>query len=271
MKTFTALIQFFLTIIQNHRIILSLTKQDLKQRFAGNILGILWAFVGPLVTIAIMWFVFEVGFKVGPTETGVPYILWLMAGMVPWLFFADSISQGMHSIIDKPYLVKKIVFRVSTLPVIKILSSFAVHLFFMGILIVMFTLIYRQPIFWTYLQIPYYTLCTAIFVMGFSWITSSVIVFLRDIGQIVGVMLQFGFWLTPVFWPYKMVPEKYQIFLKLNPAYYIVEGYRDSLIHHVWFWERPGLTLYFWILVFSVGLLGAIVFRQLRPHFADVL
>lgn len=262
---------FFWNILRNHKIILSLAKQDFIQRFAGNYLGIVWAFLGPLVSIAIMWFVFEVGFKVGATETGVPFILWLMAGMVPWLFFSDAISQGMNSIVDKPFLVKKIVFRVSTLPVIKIISSLVIHFFFLGLLLVMFLLVYRQPFFWTYLQIPYYVLCAAVFVMGLSWITASVIIFFRDIAQIVGVLLQFGFWLTPVFWSYKMLPKEYQILIKINPAYYIVEGFRDSLIYGIWFWEKPLQTLFFWTVCFGIGLLGAIIFRRLRPHFADVL
>lgn len=255
----------------NRKIILSLAKQDFTQRFAGNYLGILWAFLGPLVTIGIMWFVFEVGFKVGPTETGAPFILWLMAGMIPWIFWSDAIGQGMSSVIDKPYLVKKIVFRVSTLPIIKILTAFAIHVFFLIVLLVMYLIVYKQPFQWTFLQIPYYVFCVCVFVMGFSWATASIVVFMRDVSQLIGIVLQFGFWLTPIFWSYKMVPEKYLIYLKLNPAYYIVEGFRDSLIYGVWFWERPGLSLYFWVFTGITTVFGAIIFKRLRPHFADVL
>lgn len=264
-------LDFFWNILQNYRIILSLAKQDFIQRFAGNSLGIVWAFLGPLISISIMWFVFEVGFKAGASDTGVPFILWLMAGMVPWLFFSDAITQGMNSIVDKPFLVKKIVFRVSTLPVIKIISSLTIHVFFLGLLLFMFLVVYGQPFYWTYLQIPYYVLCTAVFVIGFSWITASVIIFFRDIAQIVGVLLQFGFWLTPIFWSYKMLPEKYHLLLKMNPAYYIVEGFRDCFINGIWFWEKPLQTLVFWIITLGIGLLGAVIFRRLRPHFADVL
>ncbi|NPA82501.1 MAG: ABC transporter permease, partial [Epsilonproteobacteria bacterium] len=99
----------------------------------------------------------------------------------------------------------------------------------------------------------------------------SLIIFFKDMGEIVTMLLQFGFWMTPIFWSIDIVPKEYQFFLKLNPMYYIVEGYRDTFIHKVWFWQHPYLTLYFWIIALSVFAGGAIIFRKLRPHFADVL
>jgi ABC-type polysaccharide/polyol phosphate export permease len=120
-------------------------------------------------------------------------------------------------------------------------------------------------------QVFYYLFAMIVFVMGLSWITSSVSILLRDTGQIIGMMLQFGFWLTPIFWSLKILPEKYQIFIELNPVYYIIEGYRDSFINKVWFWEHGALTAYFWAVTSIIFLTGAVVFRRLRPHLADVL
>lgn len=252
------------------RTIWELSVQDFKQRFAGNYLGIFWAFVNPLVSICIMWFVFQVGFKAQPVEN-VPFILWLISGMIPWLFFSEALGQGANSILDKPYLVKKVVFRVAVLPVIKIINSLFLHGFFVLFLYVAFLLFYRQNFYLTFLQVPYYILCSSILLLGVSWITSSVVVFLRDVNNVVGIIIQFGFWITPVFWSYNMVPDAYLILLKVNPMFYIVQGFRDSFIYNVWFWERPLLTLYFWLLSLFLLVVGAIVFRKLRPHFADVL
>jgi lipopolysaccharide transport system permease protein/teichoic acid transport system permease protein len=263
-------LDFLKSLIAMRRTIWELSVQDFKQRFAGNYLGIFWAFTNPLINILIMWFVFQVGFKAQPVEN-VPFILWLVSGMIPWFFFADALGQGTASILEKPYLVKKVVFRVATLPVIKIINSLFLHTFFVIFLYFSFLLYYRQSFYLTYFQIPYYFLCNSIFLLGLSWITSSIIIFIKDIGNVVGIAIQFGFWLTPVFWSYKTVPDAYRFYLKLNPVFYIIEGYRDCFIYNVWFWDKPILTLYFWSITFLLLIIGAIVFRKLRPHFADVL
>ena len=128
---------------------------------------------------------------------------------------------------------------------------------------------YSPTIYW--LQIIYYLFCTVFLVLGISWLTSSVVVFFRDMGNIVSMVVQFGFWLTPIFWSFKIVPEKYHSIIQYNPVYYIVEGYRDSLIYNTWFWEKTALTLQFWVIALLFFFGGAVVFRKLRPHFADVL
>jgi lipopolysaccharide transport system permease protein/teichoic acid transport system permease protein len=261
---------FFLRdLISNRGILFELTKNDFKSRYLGSYLGLFWAFVHPTVTIVIFWFVFEVGFKSRPAEN-YPFVLWLIAGMIPWFFLSDSISSATTSITDKSYLVKKIVFRVGMLPIIKILSALIIHLFFVAVLFVMFGLYGYMPRLYT-IQIFYYLVAAIVFTLGTSWVTSSLVVFLRDIGQIVGILLQFGFWLTPIFWSLKMLPERYRTLIKLNPAYYITEGYRDSLINDVWFWEHSTLTLYFWTVTGCIFVFGALLFKRLKPHFADVL
>ena len=128
---------------------------------------------------------------------------------------------------------------------------------------------YSPTIYW--LQIPYYVFCTIILVLGITWMTSSIVVFFRDMGQIIAMVVQFGFWLTPIFWSMKILPEKYHSIIEYNPAYYIVEGYRDSLIYNTWFWEKPALSIQYWSIAMIFFFVGAIVFRKLRPHFADVL
>jgi ABC-type polysaccharide/polyol phosphate export permease len=167
-------------------------------------------------------------------------------------------------------MVKKVVFRVSILPIIKILSALFIHLFFIGVLFVMFAVYGYVPNIYN-LQVLYYLFATIVFLMGLSWITSSLVIFLKDIGQLVNMVLQFGFWLTPIFWSIKILPEKYQFIMKLNPIFYLIEGYRNSFIYKVWFWEHYILTLYFWSVTLVIIILGTVLFRKLRPHFADVL
>ena len=81
----------------------------------------------------------------------------------------------------------------------------------------------------------------------------------------------YWFWLTPIFWSINILPQQFRGIIEYNPVYYIIEGYRDSLINNIWFWEKTGLTLQYWIIALALFFFGAVVFRKLRPHFADVL
>jgi lipopolysaccharide transport system permease protein/teichoic acid transport system permease protein len=261
--------RFIRDVIRNRRLLIDLVKNDFKSRYLNNYLGVLWAFIQPTITILIFWFVFQVGFKSAPIQN-TPFVLWLIAGIIPWFFLAEALGSATNAIIDNSFLVKKVVFRVSLLPIVKIVSALIIHLFFTAFMLGMFLYYgYTPSLYW--LQIFYYLSASIILMLGISWITSSVVIFFRDLGQLVGMVLQFGFWLTPIFWMFTMVPEKYQWIFKLNPAYYITQGYRDALINHVWFWDKPMETLQFWIIAGIFFALGAIVFRKLRPHFADVL
>jgi len=263
------LFEFLKAIWQNHKLLLDLVKNDFKQKYIGNFLGVAWAIIQPLMTILIFWFVFQVGFKSQPVDN-VPFILWLIAGMIPWFFFSEALINGTNSILSNSFLVKKVVFRVSLLPLIPLMSSLVIHLFFIVFMIGMFIYYgYYPDIHW--IQLPYYLLATVILLLGLSWLTSSVVVFFRDMGQFVNMVLQFAFWLTPIFWSINMIPERYHWIIKLNPLVYIIEGYRNSLIYHKWFWEDWEMTLYYWIVAGTFFILGGMTFKKLRPHFADVL
>lgn len=256
-------------VFKQRHIIFELAKKDFKSRYLGSYLGVFWAFIQPALLVSIYWFVFQVGFRSTPVEN-YPFILWLLAGIVPWFYFSDSLASAVNSIEQNSYLVKKVVFNVHFLPIVKIASSMIVHIVFIGITFLIF-LFYGEPISLYHMQIFYYSFAVTLFLVGLSWIVSSLNVFLKDIGQIVTVILQFGFWLTPIFWTFKLVPEKLHWLFKLNPIYYIVEGYRDSLINHVWFWEHYNLTIYFWMLTIIMLLTGAKLFKKISPHFSDVL
>ena len=269
MRYFRALVALILDIFRNRKLLWQMTKRDFKQRYLGSYLGILWAFIQPTITVLIFWFVFQVGFKSMPVDN-FPFILWLVCGMFPWFFISESVSSATNSIVESSFLVKKIVFRVELLPIVKIMSALVVHIFFVAVLFLMFA-IYGYGVSIYNLQIIYYFFAMICLSLGISWLTSSLTVFLRDVGQFVAMILQLGFWGTPIFWTLEMIPAKYQIFFKLNPVYYIVDGYRQSFIYDNWFWEHFGWTIYFWLVTLFVMFVGAICFKRLRPHFADVL
>lgn len=260
-------------MIRKRRLIWDLARADFRKRFVGSYFGIVWMFVQPMVTVLIYFFVFQIGFKSVPPITGVPYVLWLIPGIVPWFFFSEALNTITGCLQEYSYLVKKVVFQVEILPVIKLFSSLLVHSFFAVIMLVAFACYRRMPLI-TWVQILYYTFAASTLALAIGYLTSAVCVFFKDMAQIVGICLQFGMWMTPIMYHEDLfkndAPWAIQL-LKLNPFYYIVAGYRDSMLAGDWFWERPTLTLYFWGVTIVLGLLGLKVFRRLRPHFSDVL
>ncbi len=262
--------RFLKHIYSSRELLLTLIKNDFRKQYLGSYLGLIWAFIQPLTFIVVIWFVFEIGFRAGPTTDGTPFFLYLTTGMIPWFFISSAFTSGTNSIVANSFLVKKVSFRVSILPLVQIGSALIIHLALVGFLIGAFLLYgYMPTIYW--LQLPFYMLCSIVLLLGLSWLTSAIRVFVKDVGNFIGVLMQIGFWATPIFWSIDMIPASYQWILKLNPAFYIVDGYRNTFIYETWFWENQNLTLYYFGLTIFCLAFGAIVFKRLRPHFGDVL
>ncbi|HAX74232.1 MAG TPA: teichoic acid ABC transporter permease [Firmicutes bacterium] len=253
----------------DYAMLLDLSKNDFKVKYAGSYFGVIWAFVQPLIQVLIFWFVFEVGFKSGPVN-GYPYVLWLLAGIIPWFFFQEAWTNVTYTFIEYSFLVKKIVFNIDILPLVKIISSTYVHLFFIAVTILIYILNGFYPDVY-YVQIPYYFLCTFILVMSLGYLSSALIIFFRDLGQVVNILLQVGVWLTAIMWNINLIPPQYQWLLKLNPLFYIVDGYRNTFINKIWFFEQFGYFIYFWCVLFILLLGCRTVYQKLKPHFSDVL
>lgn len=268
---FEAFMRFPQMIVRNRKLVWQLAKNDFRTGFAGSYLGIIWAFVQPVVTILVYWFVFQVGLRSG-SPSSVPFVLWLIAGLVPWFFFAEGLNGGTNVLIQYQYLVKKVVFQIEILPFVKLLSSLFVHLFFIAFTLVLYTVYGYRPDVYT-LQIFYYSFCMFVLVLGLSYVTSSVVGFFRDLSQIIGILLQIGVWMTPIMWDFDSLnlPGVLRYIFRMNPMFYIVSGYRDALIDKVWFWERTGLSIYYWVVTILIFGFGTWLFGRLRVHFADVL
>ena len=257
-------------IYDNKDLVWSLSKNDFKTKYAGSYLGIFWAFVNPIVTILIYWFVFEFGLKAGAPIPNVPFILWFTSGLIPWFFFSDAVINATNSFIEYSYLVKKVVFKISILPVVKIISSMFIHLVFVVFIISIFAIYGKLPNLYM-IQIIYYSFCIFILSLAISYATSALIIFFKDLSQIIGILLQVGMWMTPIMWSYTMIPQNLQWIFKLNPMFYIVEGYRDTLINNELFYNNFWGTLYFWTITAFIFITGMIIFRKMKPHFSDVL
>ncbi len=263
-------------LFQNRKLIWKLSVNDFKTRYAGSYLGMVWAFVQPIVTILMYWFVF--GQFMGQNKASllgggleVPYVLYLTAGLIPWFFFTEALSNGTTALLEYNYLVKKVVFKISILPIIKIVAASFIHGFFVLFLLILCAVGYGYfPDVYT-IQLLYYSFCLFIFVLGLSYATCSIVIFFRDLTQIISIVLQVGMWGTPILWQLSQAPEALQIIFKMNPVYYIVNGYRSALFEKKWFYEDFYSTMYFWIVTVVIFGVGALIFKRLKVHFADVL
>ena len=245
-------------ILANRRLIWKLAKNDFKKRYAGSSLGAVWAMIQPVITVLMYWFVFQgiMNQKYQSIAEGVnvPYVLFLTAGLVPWFFFSEALN-------------------INILPVVRVTAALFIHAFFALVLIIVSLLYGYRPSLYM-LQIVYYSFGLFVFSLGLSYITSAIVVFFRDLTQIISIGLQLGMWATPVLWDISMANNWSPVIafiIQLNPVCYVVTGYRNAIYGQQWFWERPGYTLYFWAVSLGLLWLGRKLFDKLKFHFADVL
>ena len=266
---FRVLWGFILSIWRNKGLLWNLTKKDLKQRYIGSYLGILWAFIQPTITVGIFWFVFQVGFGSKPVN-GVPYIIWLASGLIAWFMISDGISGSVAGLYEYKYLVKHVVFNIRIIPVVKVISVMFVQAFLIVFTLILSALMGYYPSVLTF-QIVYYLVYSFILMTGVAYFISAAYVFLRDIAQIVGIALQLIFWFTPIVWNIETMPEIVKMISQWNPIFYIVRGYRDSFFNHVPFWSYGFYNIFFWIVALAILAFSKAFFERCTDHFADVI
>lgn len=265
-------LNIFAEAISNRKLIWKLAKNDFRKRYAGSYLGIVWGMIQPLVTVALYYVVFGLIFpNQRSSGSEVPFVLFLTSGLVPWFFFNEALNSGTNGLIDYNYLVKKVVFNISILPVIRVVAALFTHAFFICILLVLSSVYGYYPSFYT-VQILYYSLCTFALVLALVYATSAVCVFFKDLTQMITILLQILMWGTPIMWDIASFSnETLKRVLMINPLVYIVNGYREAVYDKVWFFRHGWYTLYFWGITIGLMVIGTSVFKRLRVHFADVL
>ena len=257
-------------LYNSRKLIKRLSINDFKKRYAGSYMGL----AQPVVTVVMYYIVFDRVFQSRAQAVSdgveVPYVLFLTAGLVPWFFFSEALTNGTTSLLEYNYLVKKVLFKISILPIIKIIAAMFIHVFFICVLLFIACVYgYYPSIYW--LQLIYYVGCEFILVLSISYATCAIVVFFRDLLQIINIGLQLFQWATPILWNLEIIPDKYKWIFKLNPMTYIVECYRNAIYGDTWFFEHFYSSTYFWIFVVAVFCIGSLIFKRSKPHFADVL
>lgn len=263
-------INFLIGLYHGRRTIHALAQRDVLSRYSGTLFRGAWEIANPALTLLVFWFVFSVAFKAkGPA--GTPFILYFVAGYIPWLFFSESLIRGTQGVVAHSFLVKKMVFPSELLPFVYLTGGAINH----GLLLLLSMVVLLSngvTISWHWMQIAYYFLTLCATLVGLQWLLSAINVFNRDIGQGVGIVLNVWFWATPVVWVADgVIPSKYQWLIHINPIVYVIEGYRGSLLFQQPFWSNWAQGLYVWCISFVFAIIGASVFRRLKPHFGDVL
>lgn len=251
-------------------LLMRMSRMDIRKRYLGTLLGGVWAILFPLVTIALIYIVMTYGLKVTVPLGTVPYAHWLISGMLAWFFVSEVLSTGFGAVVDNPHLVTKMRFPLLLLVPVKVVAAIPVHLLLMFVfMVVMAVQGIGSFIYW--IQLPYYFLSAIVLALGINYFSSAAQVFTRDVGNVVGVLLQVFFWATPIFWNPDFIADSKFHFLLYSPFAYIITGYRDSLLDAVPFWQRPLETTIFWIVALSLLIAGIALFQRVRTHFADVL
>ncbi len=264
-----AILSLIRRLYANRWLIWQLAVHDLRSRYAATLVGSLWAIINPVVTILVFWFVSAYGLKIS-FESGPPYFLVLFCGFIPWMAFSEALSGGAGAVLSHGYLVKKIAFPLEVLPIVNIVSAIIVHFFLLALLVVIL-IVSGVPPTLHFLQVLFFLIALVAFVTGLAWGFAALNVFSRDVGQALSAILTIWFWSTPILWPAQNLSKRALRIVQLNPMFYVVEGYRNALLYGRSLWALWPLDVYFWGVTAVLIVLGGVMFRRLKPHFADVL
>jgi lipopolysaccharide transport system permease protein len=258
------------TIIRHRRIIAQLIRRDLQGRYATSVMGVSWAFIQPLALLGLYTFVFSLvlGVRFGDSTHAFNAPFYLFCGMLPWLAFAEGLGRSTTVILEHVPLIKKVVFPSDILPTFVVGSALVAEAIGLALFLLAATLL-RDPPGWTALALPLVLVPQILLTLGLGWLLASLNVFLRDVGQLVGLGLTLWMFVTPIFYPASLVPPRYEMILTLNPMRYVVEGYRALLLDGRWP-SAPHLLI-LGAAAMATFLVGHWFFRRSQRAFVDVL
>lgn len=253
---------------RHRRALRSLAHHDLRKAYAGTVAGVAWAVIAPLAPILIFSAVVSYGIRL-PLGNA-PYIFGFSAAYVPWVFLSASISGSAASLLEHRQLIKRVVFPVEIIPADPIVVQALPHAFLV-VLVGAACAIAGYASLPQTLLVLYFWSCAAMFALSAGFLLSALTVVVRDVQHSLPSILNVWFWLTPIAWPADRLPAQLRTLLALNPASYVVSGYRHALMPRVFTAPTAFETGMFWIVTAATLLAGASCFRRLRVDFWDCL
>ncbi len=257
---------------KNRHLTWQLTRREVIGRYKGSTLGLLWSFLTPVLMLVVYTFVFSVVFKArwgtGGDESRSTFAVVLFAGLIVHGLFAEVLNRAPGLVLANVNYVKKVVFPLEILPVISMGAALFHALVSVLVLLAAFAFL-NGHLPWTVVFLPLVFLPLVVFALGVAWFLASLGVYLRDVGQVIGLLTTMLMFLSPIFYPVTALPERFQTWILANPLTFIIEQARAVLI-----WGKmpsfSGLTLYA-VVASAVAWAGFVWFQKTRKGFADVL
>jgi ABC-type polysaccharide/polyol phosphate export permease len=252
---------------QRH-LVVNFATRDLKGRYVGSLMGLFWAVLHPLALLLCYTFVFSIIFEIRVSSLKTDnFALFLFTGILPWLYFQDTVLRCCNSVVENSNLIRRTLFPSEILPISIALSNVVTHI--LGLVILLIVLALTGLLDWTLIFLPAYLGLLILLSLGLGWLVAALQVFLRDTSQVVTVLMIMWFWFTPIFYTADLVPEGFRPLLLINPLAYVVEGYRYSLLEG----QSPDPSHLLILLAFAglAFLVGGYVFRNTKREFIDVL
>lgn len=250
--------------------IFSITKYELVSDMRDSKLGWFWNFADPTIQVLTYWFVFGYIMNRGQID-GIPFIFWLLGGVVVWFFISPCITSGCNAIFSKSNVISKMKFPVSILPTTLVFKELFNHVCIMIVLVSAFMIGgYYPSIHW--LGILYYLLCAIILGIAISLNTSVLNMLARDTSKFIRASMRMLFYLTPILWDIPTgIPTILRYVIKVNPIYYVVQGYRDCFFYQqglMYYWKE---MIAFWVITFALLLTGSSLMYKFKFKFIDLV
>lgn len=257
-------------LIKNRAIIFRVAKFDYQLQNKDTYLGKLWSFITPFIQIGTYWLVFGIGLRQGKDVNGYTYLVWMLVGLVPWFYISSAILQGANSIYTKSNIVTKMKFPVSTIPVSKIIQEFYEFLMLMIIMFIVLLFSGVMPRIHWFNLIYYIVYCVA-FLISLSMVTSVLTMLARDIYKLLNSLIRLLFYVTPILWVMDNMPILYQRIMNFNPIFYIVQGFRESILYNTSFYQHWKMVLFMWGLNAILFSIGCLLQAKFKNKFIDLL
>lgn len=249
--------------LYNYRELLkSNVKKEIRGKYKGSFLGVLWSFINPLLQVAVYAIVFPYIMRVQTDN----YLIYLIIGIIPWTFFTTVINQGMITVRINAGIIKKVYFPREILP-ISVAVSGLINFLISCIIILLFCIFGGVGISWHLILLPFIAIIQFVLTLGIVFALSAINVYIKDTEYLIAFVLNMLFYATPILYESTLFPESIRFILYLNPMTQVVEAYRNIFLYH----QLPDLGGFIYLVIISFILLGVgiLIFRKLEKGFAE--
>jgi ABC-2 type transport system permease protein len=268
----TAILGSLATFYDRRWLIKYLAQRQVARSYQNSYLGLVWAFLSPLIMVVLLTFIFSemLGFRFREVtgDSSLNFGLYLYCGLLPFLAYSQALNQGSNVVRRNSDLVQKVVFPLEILPLTTVITSLVQSVFGVGA-VMLVLMVLEQRLNWTVLLLPLVLVLQLLFTLGLGYLMAVVGTYLPDIRETLRAVVRISFFITPILWPTDRLPEDWQFVVDYNPLAFLVEAYRNLILDG----ELPGgmATLYFSLFTLVLVTVGLVLFNRVKHNFADLL